>query len=140
VTLPDGTVLKVLDSTRGPCLSLVMDTQTGQVFYGQNTGQRPVGLHEPLGSRTQQVTAGTQAASPAPANYPPGWSRKAGIPGSHSEVVASNKALGARPGAEMGDLAIYNVRTEDINQPVAPPMPRCVNCTPITSGARALTD
>jgi RHS repeat-associated protein len=141
-TLSDGTVLRVGDGDRqrGPCLSLVMDTVTGEVFYGQNTGREPQGLHEPLASRTDAVTAANQATSPAKPPMPPGWSRSAGIPGSHSEIVASDKALAARPDARMEDLAIYNVRTEDIGQETAPPMRRCKNCAPITDGARALTD
>lgn len=144
VTLPDGTRLRVADGDvpggRGPCLSLVMDMQTGQVFYGQNTGRAPIGLREPLGSRTTAVAAANQSASPAPTNYPAGWSRRAGIPGSHSEVQAANQALAARPGARMEDLAIYNVRTEDMSLARAPEMPRCTNCAPITDGAHALTD
>ncbi|MCE9670030.1 DUF6531 domain-containing protein [Myxococcus stipitatus] len=140
--LDDGTKLRVGDGARqrGPCLSLVMDTCTGQVFYGQNTGVVPTSLKEPLASRTLKVAADNQALHPAPSNYPEGWSRKAGIPGSHSEVQASSRALEARPGAKLEDLAVYNVRTEDISLETAPEMPRCVNCTPITDGVRALTD
>ena len=141
-TLADGTVVKVADGQgkRGPCLSLVMDTVTGKVYYGQNTGRPPVDLSEPLGSRTVDVAAANQAASPAPSNYPTGWSRKAGIPGSHSEVQAASQALAARQGAPMGGLAVYNIRTEDMTQDVAPPMPCCVNCKPILSGARLLSE
>jgi len=138
VTLADGTVLRVTDSGRGPCLSVVMDTQTGGVFYGQNTGKSATNLAEPLATNTSRVIADHQANHPSP--YQPGWTRSMGYPGSHSEVQAASQALNTRPGSQLSELAIYNVRTENIDTNPAPPMVRCGNCNQITDGARALTD
>ena len=142
VKLPDGTVLRVGDEyrQRGPALALVVDMKTGRIFYGQNTGRIPKDLSEPLAERTKKVVAANEARSPAPPPQKPGWSRKAGLPGSHAEVLAADKALKNRPGAVIEDLAIYVIRTEDITLERAPFMPRCFNCKPITEGARALTD
>jgi hypothetical protein len=113
---------------------------TGEVFYGQNTRQQPRNLSEPLPSRANAQAEANQAASPAPEGLPAGWSRREGIPGSHSEVQAVDQALRARPEAGLEDIAIYNVRTEDVGVGQAPTMPRCRNCRAITDGVIPLTD
>ena len=141
VTLPDGTVLKTSDSAMGPCLSIVKDLETGQVFYGQNTGKQPENLAPPLQERTNAVVAANEAKSPAPEGYPPGWTRDKGIPGSHSEVQALNQGMQARPGSTPEDFAVHNVRTQtNKNGNAGDPMPRCDNCKPITDGVIPLTD
>lgn len=140
-TLPDGTVLKTSDSAMGPCLSVVKDLQSGEVFYGQNTGKQPTNLSPPLQERANNVAAENQAASKAPPGYPEGWSRDKGIPGSHSEVQALDKGMKARPGSQPEDFAVYNVRTQDnSNGKAGDPMPRCDNCKPITDGVLPLSD
>ena len=141
VTLDDGTVLKTSDTGMGPCLSVVKDLKTGEVFYGQNTGKQPENMAPLLQDRADAVAAANQAKSPAPEGYPPGWSRDKGIPGSHSEVQALNQGMQARPGSEPGDFAVHNVRTQDNkNGNAGDPMPRCDNCKPITDGIIPLTD
>jgi hypothetical protein len=138
---------------RGPCLSLVMDRQTGQVFCRQNTGAPAIPktgdrtLESPLHERTQGVID-ANGPSPATRNFKgDGWTRgtgkpggASGYPGSHGEVQGSNAVLKARSGAVMGDIVIYNIRTEDITASPAPTMPRCANCIVITEGATVLTD
>ena len=140
-TLPDGTVLKTSDSAMGPCLSVVKDMKTGDVYYGQNTGKQPSNLSPPLQERANAVAAANQQASKAPAGYPEGWTRDKGIPGSHSEVQALDKGMKARPGAQPDEFAVYNVRTQDnSNGKAGDPMPRCDNCKPITDGILPLSD
>jgi RHS repeat-associated protein len=141
VTLDDGTVLKVTDSGMGPCLSVVKDLETGQVFYGQNTGKAARNLSQPLQERTDTVIAANQEKNPAPAGYEPGWDRHNGYPGSHSEVQALDQGLKARPGSQPEDFAVHNLRTKSNSLGNAgDPMPRCDNCEPITDGILALTD
>ncbi|OXJ09798.1 RHS repeat-associated core domain-containing protein [Burkholderia sp. HI2500] len=140
VTLDDGTVLKTGDTTMGPCLSVVKDLTTGAIYYGQNTGKRPRGLRSPLKEQTEKVAIANEEKSPSPYPNNPGWTRNKGIPGSHSEVQAANQALEARPGAQLNELAVYNVRTEMDKADAGEPMPRCDNCKPITDGIIALTD
>ena len=121
---------------------MAMDLATGQVFYGQNTGKVPRSLSEPLATRSAQRAAELEAGinrNPEGPKMPEGHTRKMGIPGSHSEVHAIDQALKTRPGATLGDVAIYNVRTERWVVP-APEMVRCDNCIRITDGVRALTD
>ena len=152
VEAPDGTWLATVEASRrglparGPCLSLVMDRQTSHVFYRQNTGTPAIpksgerSLESPLHERTQ---ARIDEIGPSPASKGfkgHGWQRKPGYPGSHSEVQGANAVLRARSGAVLGDIVIYNIRTEDITATPAPTMPRCVNCVKITEGATVLTD
>jgi hypothetical protein len=159
VQAPDGNWLATNEAGRGrlpgrgPCLSLVMDRQTGQVFYRQNTGTVAVprdgeSMLEPtLLERTQEVIK-TNGPSPTTRNFPgDGWRRGSGqpggaggYPGSHGEVQGSNDVLRARSGAVMGDIVIYNIRTEHMSASPAPTMPRCANCVVITEGATVLTD
>jgi hypothetical protein len=146
-TLRDGTVVDVAgkgECARGPCLSLVMDLETGHVYYGQNTGERHSGLPTPLHENATQVAHENQVRSPAPENFGEGWTRLAGYPGSHSEVIAAAQAFQARPGATLPDLAVYNIRTQSLGPGHAEPMTSCMNCTPIMQmdsgrGARPLT-
>ncbi len=138
VTLDDGTVLKTSDSGMGPCLSIVKDLETGEIFYGQNTGKEPADLSPPLQDRTNAVVAANQ---PTPEGMPPGWSRDKGIPGSHSEVQALNQGMKARPDSNPSDFALHNTRTKtNKNGNAGEPMPRCDNCKPITDGVIPLTD
>ena len=119
-------------SGRGPCLSVVVDTKTGKVYYGQNVGPTPMpGLSEPLQSRASE----RRALPPTAYDI-----RKDGTPGVHSEVLATDRAV--RDGGKVEDAAIYNTNTKrDIGTPPptppkttpeAKPMTCCPNCTHIT--------
>lgn len=55
VTAPDGTRLDIRKSEIGPCLSVAYDKKTGNVYYGQNTSDRPTNLREPLQSRAEDA-------------------------------------------------------------------------------------
>ncbi|HUZ39633.1 MAG TPA: YwqJ-related putative deaminase [Streptosporangiaceae bacterium] len=96
---------------RGPVLSGAMDTQTGDIFYGQNTG-----IPDPLHPDLQQLLDGFPG---------PGAAGK-GIPGSHAEINALNQGLFARPGSQISDFIFYNVRLRGAAQGsyIAP----CPNC------------
>jgi RHS repeat-associated protein len=117
---------------RGPCLSVVVDKETGKVYYGQNIGTEPRGpLNEPLQLRTDARNAIPPTAYDI---------RKDSTPGTHSEIQATDRALG--DGAKIENTAIYNTNTNgDIGQPPptppkatpdAKPMTCCPNCTYIT--------
>lgn len=142
VRAPDGTILKVGYTTTGPCISAAYDTKTGKVFYGQNTGEAPTGLAPPLQQRTQDRADDNARRQPMP-GQPHGFTMEEGIPGSHSEVHATDKALKDRPGATPEDIRIANQRMEDSKkdptQKQGDPMPCCANCQHITHGAKDLS-
>jgi hypothetical protein len=110
VRAPDGVMLSTADSTRGPCLSLVMEITTGKVYYRQNTGEpaNPKGggrtLQSPLHERTQDRI---DELGKSPDGYKgEGWTRDMGYPGSHSEVQGTNEVLTAMPGTPMENVVI----------------------------------
>lgn len=88
-----------------------MDTKTGDIFFGQNTG-----IPDPLHPDLQQLLD----------DFPGPGAPGKGIPGSHAEINALNQGLFARPGAQIGDFISYNVRLRGaaIGQYIAP----CANC------------
>lgn len=96
---------------RGPVLSGAMDTQTDEIFFGQNTGI-PDPLHPDL-----QALLDEFPGSGAPYN---------GIPGAHAEINALNQGLFARPGSQISDFIFYKVRLRGAaaGQYTAP----CENC------------
>lgn len=117
---------------RGPCLSVVVDKETGKVYYGQNVGPRAVpALSQPLQSRTNERNALPPTARDI---------RQDGTPGTHSEVLATDRAV--KDGGKVENMAIYNTNTNgDIGNPPptppkttpeAKPMKCCPNCTHIT--------
>lgn len=142
VIAPDGTELKVGFTTMGPCLSLVYDKKTGNVRYGQNTGEAPTKLAPPLQKRTEDRADHVAATKPMP-GQPHGFTMEEGIPGSHSEVHATSKALKDNPDSSLDDMRIYNQRLQDSKKdPTAKKgdaMPCCANCQCITKGAKDLS-
>ena len=122
---------------RGPCVSMVLDQDTGQAFPGINrdappprtpTGQDPGPpyLHPLLQDKVD--------------NPPPGGWKNQDPPASHSEIHALNNALwereanrGTNPPGSLTDtngLLIDNQRSKGSNK--GTPMPCCPNCTHIT--------
>jgi RHS repeat-associated protein len=125
IYLPDGTRLSTSPGARYPCLSLVVDRNTGKVSWGQNTGAVPKNPQPPLGD----------AINNRREEYPdkPG---SRGSPGTHSEVHAMNQSLQDNPGSGPGDKAIYNIHsgtgdTDPTGKKEGEPMPCCKHCTPI---------
>ena len=77
----------------------------------------------------------------SPPGFGPGWTRARGYPGSHSEVQAVDQGIKTRPGAELQDFAVYNIRLKaNFNGAAGTPMCRCDDCKIITDGVNALTD
>ena len=127
---------------RGPVLSAVKDPLTGKIHYGQNTKGVPEDLHPLLKNRVEaydaQLKAGKVNASAVDL-------AKAGEPGTHSEVVALNKAIKAREAAmgramkdtELGDFMLHNrsLAPKSLGEGVPP---RCANCWHITKGVRVI--
>ena len=102
---------------RGPVLSGAMDTKTGEIFFGQNTGI-PDPLHPLLRQRLDSFSG-------------PGAPAK-GIPGAHSEINAVNQGLFARPGSQIGDFTFYSVRLRGTIK--GQPIEMCPNCAQILGG------
>jgi RHS repeat-associated protein len=106
---------------RGPVLTGAMDRQTGDVFFGQNTGI-PSPLHRELAAALDAFAG-------------PGAAGK-GIPGTHSEFNAINQGLFARPGASISDFLLYSVRLRGSDQ--GSQIMMCPNCANILKGAEDL--
>lgn len=116
---------------RGAVLTGLRDTETGEIFFGQNTGVPP-NIHPILEGRLAALLEETG-----------GVGLGKGKPGSHSELNALNIALQARVGvgtpvseATLEEFQIYNVRLRGskIQQPIDP----CSNCAELTRGVRYL--
>ena len=119
------------NSVRGPVLTGVLDTQTGEIFYGLNNGAVPENLHPLLQARLDTYLDATGGVTPL----------KAGIPGSHSEIMALSDALYAREAAAgipvtESDLSSFLLSNRSLigqTRVIGIP-PRCPNCSAITSG------
>ncbi|WP_374404822.1 YwqJ-related putative deaminase [Frankia sp. Cj3] len=106
---------------RGPVLTGVIDKQTGEIFFGQNTGI-PEPLYPELQARLNEFE-GPHAAGK-------------GTPGAHSEINALNQGLWARLDADVEDFLIYNLRLRGAGQGM--PIARCPNCVVLTRGAEEI--
>jgi RHS repeat-associated protein len=158
VTAPDGTVLDVRKGKLGPCVSVVYDTKTGNVYYGQNTGERPTNLRQPLQDRADQAARDNVMEHGQMVGYPEkgssveqplGTRPRGGIPGSHSEVNAMDSAMRDRdqqrsdaavhgqevPPPKPDDYVVYNQNTSGQSQKAGEGKPCCPDCKKITSGA-----
>jgi YwqJ-like deaminase len=99
---------------RGPVLSGAMNTQTGDIYFGQNTGI-PDLLAPQLRSALDEFDG-------------PGAAGK-GIPGAHSEFNAVNQGLLANPESQISDYLFYSVRLRGSLQ--GEPIDMCSNCAGI---------
>ena len=99
---------------RGPVLSGAMNTRTGDIFFGQNTGI-PDLLHPDHQVALDQFEG-------------PGAAGK-GIPGAHSEVNAVNEGLFTNPGSQISDYIFYSLRLRGALQ--GEPIEMCPNCASI---------
>ncbi len=119
------------EHSRGPVLTILKDTTTGKIYYGQNHTYLPSPLESTLAKLVMDRLADESA-----------WKRqtmKWGKPGQHSEVFALNDALLARdaakiPVCDFSEFVVFNVysnnypRTGKIGDPIV----RCGNCRAIT--------
>lgn len=110
---------------RGPVLATIMDTKSGQVFFGQNSGL-PAKLAPELGDRLLA--------------YPGDWRSiySKAAPGTHAEFVALNDALLARPGAQMSDFMVNTIWLRGSRTGL--PIPRCPHCETLTAGVRYIPE
>jgi len=142
---------------RGPVVSVIEDTLTGDRFTGFNRvgSASPVeNLHPTLEARLGEFErlVDTGRIRPLregelPSDFPDAFTPRvqAGVPGSHSEIDALNQALWARqraglPAGESAllDLSLYNIWTKP-NKAFGQPAPRCDNCWFMTLGVRVLS-
>ncbi|KVN51117.1 hypothetical protein WM03_06670 [Burkholderia ubonensis] len=149
-------------STMGPCLTVVVDSRTGEIFIAQNQGGRPNDFDDELKWRTDVVTELCSTPETRDmlydADVPYGIACKEDVnhvrhngamPGTHSDVHATNAAVKAqgRP-RDFSRLTMYNLRTnvEQENGRFVPgpeagkPMKRCEHCWPITHDVRTVSD
>jgi len=119
------------NNDRGPVLSGVLDTRSGEVFWGLNHSSIPDNLHPLLAQRIESYS-------------PTGLPSKLGVPGAHSELYALNRALRAREKAmgravterELSEFMVHNrfLRGNRRLQSV----PRCMHCAELTTGVTYL--
>lgn len=116
---------------RGPVLSGVMDTYSGEIFYGINVAGVPSDLHPLLVKRLTNYLESCNGVTP----------ERAGIPGAHSEIVALDKALKSREAAtgvtvSESDLPSFQLHNRCLigRRRVIGIPPRCPNCAGITRG------
>ena len=127
---------------RGPVLSGVKDPMTGETHYGQNVKDLPDDLHPVLSER---VTAHKTELANGRVNASEIDLSKAGQPGTHSEIMALDKAIKAREAvtgkpvtdAELSDFMLHNrsLVPKTLGEGVPP---RCANCWHITKGVRVI--
>ncbi|MDQ0086111.1 YD repeat-containing protein [Variovorax boronicumulans] len=118
-------------SQRGPVLTGVMDSQTGEIYWGTNQIAVPSNLNPVLQNRLDNYLATTAGDTPL----------RAGIPGTHSEVGALNNALNAREAltgvpvteADLPSFLLSNRSLIGQTRVTGIP-PRCLNCFSITNG------
>ncbi|RZK33438.1 MAG: hypothetical protein EOO61_15310, partial [Hymenobacter sp.] len=98
---------------RGPVLSGVKDPLTGETHFGQNVKELPDDLHPVLDKRVGDYK---EAIKDGKINASEIDLTKAGEPGTHSEIMALDKALKAREvytgqpatEADLGDFMLHN--------------------------------
>lgn len=133
----------------GPVMTSVLDTKTGEVFHGINVGVKgsPTtpgeldhlrALLDPLLRKRletqEKLMAELSSAGPLSIEM-----QRAGVAGSHSEVIALNKALTARM-AKTGtpiteaDLGSFMFVNRTLTKDAGASIPPCWHCLPITKG------
>jgi hypothetical protein len=113
---------------RGPVLTGVLDTRTGRTFFGLNQDESPLGLHPLIKERLADYLKRMEGVTPA----------KAGEPGSHSEIVALNRALYERETTlgspvqlqELSEFVLHNRALHGSRKITGIPPP-CPNCAAI---------
>lgn len=110
----------------GPALAGVMDTKTGEIFFGVNAGPRML-----PNNLTSELAGLIDEAKSIP------YIKTHGA-GTHAEVYALNSALQARPGAAADDFLMYVINSGQRGSPTkwGQPIPRCPHCEYITNGVK----
>ena len=154
-------------STMGPCLTVVVDSATGEIFIAQNQDGPPDNFDPDLEWRanvvaelcrtsvTEQMLIDADVPIGIPCKEDVNHYRHNGATaGTHSDVHATNAAAkaqvaqGARDSTSLTRLTMYNLRTK-VNQEdgkfvpdpeAGKPMKRCEHCWPITHDVRTVSD
>lgn len=113
---------------RGPVLTGVLDTRTGRTFFGLNQDAPLLNLHPLLKKRLADYLEKAGSVTPP----------RAGTPGSHSEIVALNRALFEREAAlgrpvrprELSEFVLHNRSLRGPRKLEGVP-PLCPNCEAI---------
>ena len=109
---------------RGPVLSGVLDSKTGEVFFGINDkGGAIPDLHPILQKRLDKLVERTNGLGNRP-NF------RNEIPGSHSEIGALNQALWARGNVSISDLNQFIMHNRSLRgaTKISGVPPRCKDC------------
>ena len=119
-------------SQRGPVLSGVLDSKTGEMFFGINDkGGAVPNLHPILQNRLDDLVKRTNGLGNRP-HY------RNEIPGSHSEISALNQALWARGNVSISDLNQFIMHNRSLRggTKVSGVPPRCKDCNELTQGVK----
>jgi LysM repeat protein len=125
---------------RGPVVSGVMDSRTGEFFSGKNELFVPENLHPLLADRATElpsvmnISALREGASAAGVRWP------YSTPGAHAEIHAVNQALWAREAAGVPIQLDELYMTNRWLTKSAGPAHRCGYCSFLTGGVTTLTD
>ncbi|MFC4157919.1 YwqJ-related putative deaminase [Chitinimonas lacunae] len=110
----------------GPVLAGVMDSKTGQIYYGLNkgVGELPDNMVPVLADRMS-------IAQEIP------YIKTHGA-GTHAEIHALNDAFLARPSADISDFLLYTINAGQRGSPAkwGTPVPRCPHCEFLTDGVQ----
>ncbi|WP_169334451.1 YwqJ-related putative deaminase [Hahella ganghwensis] len=126
-SLTEGLSIRQTRKQVGPVLAGVMDSKTGDVFFGLNSGpggKLPDNLTPLLSDRIPDASKidyiKTQGA------------------GSHAEIHALNDAFIARPNADISDFLLYTINSGQKGSAAkfGTPVPRCPHCEFITDGVQ----
>jgi hypothetical protein len=127
----------------GPCVTVVADRRTGELFEGVNTQIKDTNaLHPVLRGQVDKLLS--DAAQERPYDYgsqrPSGKFPHPSDPGTHSEIAALDAALTAREAQGMpvtietlGEMALDNARLKGRSGPI----PCCANCSRLTGDAHS---
>ena len=117
---------------RGPVLTGVRDTVTGEMFFKQNVESLPSEIHPMLQCRLESYLADPELV------LNPKW----GVPGTHSDFLALNEALLRRQslGLSINDLSEFEMYNVSLwSNRVGTTVPRCGNCQVLTDGVTVLS-
>jgi RHS repeat-associated protein len=123
----DGLTNGQIRNEIGPVLAGVMDSQTGNVYFGINkmAGELPSNFVSEIAQRMPEAMANSYF--------------KTHGAGTHAEIHALNDAFLARPSAVMSDFHLYTInsgRKTGGAKKWGMPVPRCPHCEILTNGVQ----
>jgi len=118
---------------RGPVLSGVLDSKTGEIFFGLNSNEAISSLHPILQKRLNSLVKRTGGLG----NRPEYLNE---IPGSHSAISALNQALQKRGNvleSQLNQFFLHNRSLRGTSKVTGVP-PRCADCAELTRGVNVV--